>query len=329
MQSLHSDTIPRTIVVTGPTATGKTQLAVALARIFNGEIISADSRQVYTGMDIGTGKDLGDYGRGPNAVKHHLIDVVAPQDDFHLFLYLKLAWNALADCQRRGRLPIICGGTPLYINAMLNGYDLVGGQPDHALRQELADKPLAELVAILRQCAPPDLVARTDLGQPRRVIRAIEIARHATAFAPSQRLQQPLVIAPFFPRHVVHERIAARLDERLAHGLIDEVQRLHDQGLSWERLDWFGLEYRYVALFLQNKLSRVDMRDQLLIHIRQFCKRQDIWFRKLEREGTDIHWLDDQPIDKAKALVQLWLNQQPLPEPTIKISQTLYGPKTQ
>ena len=324
-----SDSISRAIVVTGPTATGKTKLAVAIAKAFNGEIISADSRQVYTSMDIGTGKDLDDYGSGAAAVRHHLIDVVAPQDDFHLFRYLKLAWAALDDILNRKRLPIICGGTPLYINAMLNGYDIDGGEPDHALRQELADKSLPELVSILEQGAPTELVARTDLSQPRRVIRAIEIARHATTFASSRRLHQSLVIAPFFPRHVVHERIATRLDERLANGLIEEVQRLHEQGLSWERLDWFGLEYRYVALYLQNKLSLDDMREQLLSRIRQFCKRQDIWFRKLEREGTVIHWLDKQPIDKAKALVQLWLNQQPLPEPSIKISQTLYGPKTQ
>jgi tRNA dimethylallyltransferase len=321
---------PRAIIVTGPTAAGKTRLAIALAKAFAGDVISADSRQVYVGMDIGTGKDLADYGHGEDAVRHHLIDVVAPQDDFHLFSYLKLAWAAIADCQSRGRLPIICGGTPLYIQAMLRGYDpLGGGKPDQALRQKLADKSPAELIAILKQCATSELIARTDLGQKRRIIRAIEIARQQRRDAPSPRLHQALIIAPFYPRSSVHQRIAERLDQRLSHGLIEEVQALQQQGISWERLDWFGLEYRYVALYLQQKLSREDMREQLLIHIRQFAKRQDIWFRKLERKGNVIHWLEEPRLAQAVELVQRWRNLQPLPKPNITLATTLYGPKTQ
>ena len=293
------------IVVTGPTATGKTHLAVAIARAFHGEILSIDSRQVYRGLDIGTGKDLSEYSEGGTAVPFHLIDVVAPGERFDLFRFLELA---LVDMHQRKVLPVLCGGTPLYLLALLNGYAMEGGEPDRQLRAKLEDCSTAELISILRASAPPELVARTDLTQDRRIIRAIEIARSLTDRPAPPPLSNTLVLAPQFTRAEVRERIAIRLDARLAAGLIDEVRVLHDQkGTTWERLDWLGLEYRFIARHLQGMLTYQEMHDTLLAHIRQFAKRQDGWFRKFEREGHHIHWIPAGDPEMAIPLVQNYL----------------------
>jgi tRNA dimethylallyltransferase len=284
----------RVIIVTGPTATGKTHLAVQLARHHDGEIISADSRQLYRGLDLGTGKDLEEYTcEDGTTIPYHLIDVAEPSVRFDLFKYLDLARQALNDIVARGKMPIICGGTPLYISALLNGYAMIGGEPDQQLRAELEPKPLPDLIAILRSCADAELLARTDLTQSRRVIRAIEIAHHPECTVKAQPLENTLILAPKFTREEVRTRIAQRLDARLKAGMIDEVKALHDdKGITWEQLDWFGLEYRYISRYLHGLLSYDQMYNELLNHIRQFAKRQDIWFRKLEREGHVIHWLE-------------------------------------
>lgn len=318
----------RALIVTGPTACGKTRLAVALAQRLDGEIVSADSRQVYQGMDIGTGKDLDEYSWAGGKVPCHLVDVVAPEEDFHLFRYLELAGGALAEIARRGRLPIVAGGTVLYLKALLDGYHLEGGAPDDALRAELSSLPLSELTARLRQEASPELLARTDLTQARRVIRALEVSRSARAIGGRPLVTGPLILAPYYPRAEIRERIARRLDERLQHGLIEEVQRLREHGLSWERLDWFGLEYRYVAQYLQGQLTLAGMREELLCRIRQFAKRQDIWFRKLERSGHVIHWLPEGRLEDAWPLVGVWLAGRPLPAPELRLDDIRYGPKS-
>jgi tRNA dimethylallyltransferase len=297
----------RCLVVTGVTASGKTRLAVHLARKFQGEILSADSRQVYRGLDLGTGKDREEYGTGDEAVPVHLLDIVDPGEEFHLFRFLAEAHQALLDIASRGKLPIIAGGSPLYLQALLDGYDLSGGAPDPELRLQLAQLPLPELIEMLRKEASPALLARTDLTQARRVMRAIEIARSGDLCEPGAALQDSLILAPKYPRPVCHQRIEKRLDERLDQGLVEEVRQLHANGLSWEKLDWLGLEYRYVARFLKGELSWLDMRQSLLVQIRRFCRRQDIWFRKMEREGKVIHWLPEGDPLLAEQLTSAWL----------------------
>ena len=315
----------RSLVVTGPTASGKTHLAVELARRFNGEIVSADSRQVYRGLDIGTGKDLEEYGSGSEAVPYHLIDIVEPNEEFHLFRYLDMARKALQDISQHGRLPVVAGGSVLYVKALLDGYDQDGGAPNPELRAELETQPLGTLIEMLRKEASPALFQRTDTTQKRRVIRSIELARFGETIAPVPAIDDSLVIAPFFDRKVIHTRIEKRLDERLTAGMLEEVQRLHDEGMSWERMDWLGLEYRFAAKALTGELTVPQMRDILLAHIRQFCKRQDGWFRKLERDGHRIYWIREGNLEEATVLVAQWLAGNPLPEPTIRLNNIRYN----
>ncbi|MDT8392044.1 MAG: tRNA (adenosine(37)-N6)-dimethylallyltransferase MiaA [Lentisphaeria bacterium] len=323
----------KAVVVTGPTATGKTRLGVSLARRFDGEIISADSRQVYTGMDIGTGKDLADFGQGRDAVPYHLIDIVSPLEEYNARRFLRDAASALQSISARGKLPVIVGGTVLYIQAFIEGYDLPGGEPDPVFRAALKDVPTAELIERLRRVSPT-IFDRTDKTQRQRVIRALEIAESASAGASGRPDESAppdldvLVLAPYYHRQVVHQRIERRLRERLQEGLLDEVQRLHAAGVSWEKMDYFGLEYRYAARHLQGSLSEEEFFTELFTHIRRFCKSQDIWFRKMERGGRVIHWLPEGNLEKAVELTRLFLADAPLPPPELKISDIYYGPKS-
>lgn len=316
------------LVITGPTATGKTKLAVHLARRFGGEIISADSRQVYRHMDLGTGKDLDEYGDGTDRVPCHLLDVVDPQEDFHLKKFIELALAAMDGIRSRNRLPVIAGGTPLYVNALIRGYDLPGGEPDPQLREELQSLSHEQLMARLQAVATPEFLKRVDITQDKRIIRAIEIALSPEAEPiHAEPLDNPLVIAPYYPRKTVRERIEIRLDERLKLGLVEEVRMLHQNGVSWEKLDWFGLEYRYVSRYLKNELTFDQMRTELLAKIRHFCKSQDIWFRKMEREGIAIHWIPEGDTATAESLVARWLAHEPLPKPSIRLADITYSTK--
>ena len=316
------------LVITGPTATGKTKLAVHLARRFGGEIISADSRQVYRHMDLGTGKDLDEYGDGADRVPCHLLDVVDPQEDFHLKKFIELALAAMDGIRSRNRLPVIAGGTPLYVNALIRGYDLPGGEPDPQLREELQSLSHERLMARLQAVATPEFLKRVDITQDKRIIRAIEIALSPQAEPiHAEPLDNPLVIAPYYPRKTVRERIEIRLDERLKLGLVEEVRMLHQNGVSWEKLDWFGLEYRYVSRYLKNELTFDQMRTELLAKIRHFCKSQDIWFRKMEREGIAIHWIPEGDTATAESLVARWLAHEPLPKPSIRLADITYSTK--
>lgn len=331
-QSCSIPSLPDTVkcvVVTGPTASGKTALGVALARCFDGEIISADSRQIYRGMDIGTGKDLDEYRDGGQPVSYHLIDVVGPNEEYDLYQYVRAARKAIRDITVRGKLPVIVGGTPLYVNALLADYDLQGGAPDQDLRSRLNEHSDGELIAELGRLAP-DLLQRTDTSQRRRIVRAVEIALSRTPSDASEQLSLlPLVLAPYYPRREIHERIAARLDTRLRNGMIEEVQRLHNNGISWQRLDFLGLEYRYIARHLQGDMSLTEMREVLLARIRRLCKSQDVWFRKMEREGTDIYWIPRGSFSAAAALVDAFLRGVSLPQPSFRLNDILYGPRSQ
>lgn len=294
----------KSIVVTGATATGKTHLAVMLAKCFDGEIISADSRQVYRGMDIGTGKDLNEYTVDGQEIPHHLLDIVDPGEEFNLHRFVKEAWKAYDEIVANGHLPIVCGGSPLYVKALLDGYNLEGGAPDEEFRKTAETMSTQELLDILRKEASPELYERTDKTQNRRIIRAIEIARTGSDVNDGRRLENPLIIVPQFPRALIHQRILERLDARIEQGMVAEIRHLHDDlGISYEKLDWFGLEYRFVAKYLTGELSYDDMHYQLLCHIRQFCKRQEIWFRRLEREGKVLHRIPEGNLEMAVELL--------------------------
>ncbi len=278
------------LVVLGPTASGKTTLAVEAARHLQGEIISADSRQVYRGLDIGSGKDLDEYGDVP----YHLIDVVDPGYEFSLFDFLQEFNKAYRGVSARNRLPILAGGTGLYLDAVLRGYALVEVEENPQLRAELHPLSMNALRDRLRSMRP-ELHNTTDLAERDRLVRAIEIAE-----GEDNRKQQPLAMPDLSPqifglrwsRDVLRQRITRRLRDRLEQGMIEEVAALHAGGVSWQTLDYYGLEYRYVAQFLQGMLNRNDLFQKLNSAIHQFAKRQETWFRRMERKGVVIHWLD-------------------------------------
>ncbi len=278
------------LVVLGPTASGKTHLAVQVARQLDGEILSADSRQVYRGLDIGSGKDLDEYCEIP----YHLIDVVDPGYEFSLFDFARSFCDAYREIRGRGRLPILAGGTGLYLDAVLRGYDLVAVSRDLDLRAQLEGLPLEALQERLRGLRP-EQHNTTDLVDRSRLVRAIEIAE-AEQQSGRQPLPMPELVPGVFglrwPRDLLRQRITARLRQRLEHGLVEEVAGLHAAGVSWQTLDYYGLEYRFVAEYLQGNLNRNDLFQKLNSAIHQFAKRQETWFRRMERQGIVIHWLD-------------------------------------
>jgi tRNA dimethylallyltransferase len=278
------------LVILGPTASGKTRLGVQAARALQGEVISADSRQVYRGMDLGSGKDLAEYGEIP----YHLIDVVEPGEDFSLFRFQQSFFEIFDAIGKRGRLPLLIGGTGLYLDAVLRRYRMVEVPENPRLRAELEPLPEAALLARLRQSRPRQHNT-TDVTDRSRLFRAIEIAEGATAPEADRPLMpklRPRVFGLRWERAELRRRIAARLRDRLAQGLIEEVERLHAAGHSWERLEYFGLEYRYVAWHLQGKLNRNDLMQKLASAIGELAKRQETWFRRMERQGVEIHWLE-------------------------------------
>ncbi|MDD5698022.1 MAG: tRNA (adenosine(37)-N6)-dimethylallyltransferase MiaA [Victivallaceae bacterium] len=319
------DKAMKIVVVTGPTATGKTALAVQLAACFDGEIVSVDSRQVYRSLDIGTGKDLAEYRVEERVIPHHLIDIADPNYTYNLMEFCRDARRAVETIGKAGRLPVLAGGTALYLNAFLSGFSLPGVPADEAKRRQLNSKTVAELDELLSQTSPELFAQLKDHRNRARLLRALEKAQSPDRMPPAPPLQfTPLIIGVYFPRQTVHRRIEARLDARLRAGMVEEIARLHENGVSWERLDFLGLEYRYVAEYLRGKTNFAAMREKLLIKIRQFAKRQDIWFRKMEREGHVIHWLPGGDFDRAKALVETFLAGRPLPAPELQLKDIDY-----
>lgn len=278
------------LVVLGPTASGKTRLAVELANAIGGEILSADSRQVYRGLDLGAGKDLKEYGQTP----YHLIDIADLGDEYNAFRFQRDFWSAYDQVVARGALPIMCGGTGLYLEAVLNGYQFVEVPPDPELRAELAAMSLEQMVAEL-VTLKPELHNTTDMLVRSRVERALEIARaeqRGELSAISYPKPQAKVFGINWPREQLRQRIKVRLRQRLDEGLIEELAGLRRRGISDSLLDSLGLEYRFVGQYVRGELNRNDMFQQLASAICQFAKRQDTWFRRMERHGTQIHWLD-------------------------------------
>lgn len=288
------------LVILGPTASGKTRLAVAAAGSLGGEIISADSRQVFRRMDIGTGKDLADYGNTP----YHLIDVLEPGAEFSVFTFQRLFTAAFNDISARGRLPILAGGTGLYLDAVLRGYEFSEVPENPALRSELSLLSMEELQARL-ELLNPQLHNSTDLLERERLLRAIEIASAGTAAKVVLPELHPVIFGIRMERDVVRKRITARLRERLQNGMIEEVAALLAEGVPPERLDAYGLEYRYINLHLSGRLNRNDMYQKLNSAIRDFAKRQENWFRKMEKHGLQIIWLDGSS-DMLPQLLDEW-----------------------
>lgn len=292
------------IVITGPTACGKTRRAVELALALHpAEIVSADSRQVYRGMDLGTGKDLEEYG----SVAYHLIDTQPAGSKYNLFEYLRDA-NAIIDSlQARGVTPILCGGTGLYVESVLNGLRLPPVPENSALRESLGGKSLAELTEML--AAMKTLHNVTDVDTPARAIRAIEIQQYylehpgAAAQAEPHPRKDAVIIGVNIPREERRRRITERLHARLAAGMVEEVERLLNSGIPAEDLIYYGLEYKFLTQYVVGQISRQEMLTGLETAIHQFAKRQMTWFRGMERRGHRIHWLEyDDPEFLAKAL---------------------------
>lgn len=298
------------ITILGPTACGKTAVATALAAATGAEIISADSRQVYRGMDIGTGKDLDDYTVGGVHVPYHLIDIAEPGTKYNLFEYQRDFHAAYADIVSRGKLPVLCGGTGLYIEAVLKGYRLSTVPQNDELRQRLAGKSLDELTAILvdlKQRNHSTMHNRSDVDSAQRAIRAIEIEEHNLRHPMPERELPPVdsvVVGIDIDRDLRRQRITARLRQRLAGGMVEEVRRLISSGVSPDDLIYYGLEYKYVTEYAIGRIGYDEMFGQLEIAIHQFAKRQMTWFRGMERRGTHIHWISaEQPLaDKVEQI---------------------------
>ena len=278
------------LAILGPTASGKTRLAVALAEELGGEIISADSRQVFRGMDIGSGKDLHEYGHVP----YHLIDILDAGGEFSVFEFQRRFLHVFAEITDRGVCPVLCGGSGMYLDAALRGYRMVEVPYNPSLRTELATKDESELVDELRRLKP-DQHNSTDLLDRERTVRAIEIARGELAASSDGEKRpdiQAVVIGIHWEREALRRRITDRLRERLDNGMIEEIQSLHAGGITWERLDYYGLEYRYVGAYLRGDMNRNDMFQRLNSAIHDFAKRQGNWFRRMERHGVVINWID-------------------------------------
>ena len=286
---------PKVLVILGPTASGKTKLGVDLARKFKGEIISADSRQVFQGMDIGTGKDLAEYGRGRDKVKYHLISIANPKKDFDLAKYQKLAFKAIEDILGLKKLPIIVGGSGLYLQAIINNYELSSSSTNRKKRDELEKLGASELFRRLEKLKPSfaKKINNSDKNNARRLARYLEIVENGGTI--DRRLDSPyefLILGLDFPNEVLRERVSYRLLKRFEEGMIAEVKNLKEAGLSNERLESFGLEYRYINRHLNGVLSYNDMLKELEIASYRFAKRQKTWFKRFEKQGGRIYWLN-------------------------------------
>jgi len=295
------------IVVLGPTAVGKTKFAVRLADKFNGEIISADSRQVYKQMDIGTGKDIDDYKIGDKEIPYHLIDVIEPTEEFDLFRFKKLFKDAFSKITSKNNLPFLVGGTGLYIHSILKNYELAEVKFDTSRYQELELLSTEELRKMVIEKVP-SAHNTTDLIEKDRMIKAIMIAEQKQLNTPDNELDfDALVIGLKENREKIKQNITKRLKQRLQNGMIDEVENLVKSGITYEKLDFFGLEYKFIGKYLKGELNYNDMYQKLNSAIHKFAKRQMTWFRKMEREGIDIHWFDKNNEGDAYPLVEQFL----------------------
>ncbi|MCF8428701.1 MAG: tRNA (adenosine(37)-N6)-dimethylallyltransferase MiaA [Bacteroidia bacterium] len=295
------------IIITGPTASGKTALAAQLAYALNGEIISADSRQVYKKLNIGTGKDLAEYTVNNLPVNYHLIDVAEVGTHFHLYDFITHFYDAFQAIAKQQKLPIICGGTGLYLDAIIKKHELAAIPNNFELRLQLETLNLEQLITkLLSYKNKPE---NADLTTEKRLIRAIEIADYlSNNDSPKTNFidLKPIIFALDLPKEARRNKISIRLKHRLENGMIDEVKDLINEGISHERLQFLGLEYQYISKYLLNEMSYDEMLLKLETSIHQYAKRQMTWFRKMEREGNQIHWLDaTKPIQENLKAIKL------------------------
>ncbi|WP_277638859.1 tRNA (adenosine(37)-N6)-dimethylallyltransferase MiaA [Bacteroides graminisolvens] len=297
------------IAILGPTASGKTSFAATLAYELDTEIISADSRQIYREMDLGTGKDLADYTVNGKQIPYHLIDIAEPGYKYNVFEYQRDFLNAYQSIKQKGRLPVLCGGTGLYLESVLKGYQLIPVPENPELRTRLAGKTLEELTDILSNYKT--LHNSTDVDTAKRAIRAIEIEEYYATHDLSARefpSINSLIIGVDIDRELRREKITKRLRQRLDEGMVEEVRQLLNKGIQPEDLIYYGLEYKYLTLYVTGEISFEEMFKQLEIAIHQFAKRQMTWFRGMERKGFKIHWIQasmptDEKIEWVKKLI--------------------------
>lgn len=298
------------VTILGPTASGKTNFACHLASVLDAEIISGDSRQVYRSMDIGTGKDLDDYTVQGKAIPYHLIDILDAGDKYNIFEYQHDFHNVYQEIKNRDKIPVLCGGSGLYIESVLKGYSLVDVPENKELRSKYASYSLQDLSGILESYKT--LHNKTDLDTVQRAIRAIEIEEYKTQF-PLEHNEFPplnsLIVGVDIDRELRRRKISDRLKTRLKEGMIEEIQGIINRGVLPEDLIYYGLEYKYVTLYLLHQLSYEDMFSQLEIAIHQFAKRQMTWFRGMEKRGIHIHWIKAEiPIEKKIEIVNELIN---------------------
>jgi len=297
-------TMKNLLVILGPTASGKTRLGVDLARACGAEILSVDSRQVYRGLDIGSGKDLEEYVVGGRTVPYHLIDIVDLDIEFSVFDFQRRFFETFESLQKRGTPAIGVGGSGLYLEAVLKRYRMVDVPPDQLLRSELGNTPIEDLRLRLKALRPTHNT--TDLEDVDRLIRAIEIAEYSSRHEPEPAPAiDALVLGVRWDRKILRRRIRARLGARLEAGLIEEVEALHSNGVPWEKLSFLGLEYRFVSQFLRGEIrNRNDLEQKLASAICAFAKRQETWFRRMQRQGVAIHWVEEGATSEALQAIE-------------------------
>ncbi len=299
------------LTILGATASGKTKLAVRVAAALNGEIISADSRQVYRHLNIGTGKDYEDYFFNSTQIPHHLIDIVEPTEKYNVHQFQKDFQSAFSEISNKGKLPILCGGTGLYIDAVLKNHEYTAVPVNENLRDELAKKSLQELQQIFHSLPETSYTNIADLSTAKRTIRAIEISNWLQKNFLQKISTSALastIIGIDVPREMRRKNIEQRLKTRIEQGLIEEVENLLHNGISQEQLIYFGLEYKFVTQFLTGNFTKEEMTEKLTIAIQQFAKRQMTYFRKMEKDGCVIHWIDgtlplEKQVQKALAII--------------------------
>ncbi|HNW50200.1 MAG TPA: tRNA (adenosine(37)-N6)-dimethylallyltransferase MiaA [Prolixibacteraceae bacterium] len=298
------------ITILGPTASGKTSVAAQLALQINGEIISADSRQVYRGMDIGTGKDLADYTINGTTIPYHLIDIVDAGYEYNVFEYQRDFIRVFEEIVSRNKFPLVCGGSGMYIEAVLKGYKLINVPVNESLREKLRGKSLSELTKILK--GYKNVHNNSDIETSKRAIRAIEIEEYyRTHPAIDTRFPEinSLIVGIKFDREIRRQRITQRLKQRLDSGMVDEVKALLEKGISPESLIYYGLEYKFLTQYVIGEIGYDEMFHQLEIAIHQFAKRQMTWFRHMEKNGSQIHWLDgNMPSEEKIDQIKQWMD---------------------
>jgi tRNA dimethylallyltransferase len=301
------------IVVTGPTASGKTSLATQLAYDIDSEIISADSRQVYKGMDIGTGKDLGDYIVNNKPINYHLIDILDPTTDYSLYDFQKDFYNAYKDIQAKNKIPILCGGTGLYVESTLLEYDLSSKPPPNRdLRIKLEDLDKEKLLNMINSITTPENKDSLLLETRKQIIRNIEIIKseaHDSGFKLQPMNENAAIFATKVETQLLREKIKQRLIERIDGGMIEEVESLINDGLPLQRLEYFGLEYKFVGRFLKSEITKEELIVNLTTSIRKFAKRQRTWFRRMEKRGIKINWIDPSDYPRLKELVNQYIDE--------------------